>query len=126
MTMLFPTTCCISGVRGWNVNHSVTLIGSLPTAGVMVLHPGPGAGRMPSPPRGPLGTPLPAVVGSVMKIQPELAGGSDGEPAGTPLLGMGPLGHGLARTSVTACACTALATSASVGHEWVEPFGSTK
>src|SRR5260370_24387279 len=101
-------------------------MGSFPTAGVMALHQGRGAGRRPSPPRGPLGTPLPAVLGSVMKIHPEFEGGRDGEPAGTPLLGMGPLGHGLARTSVTACACTALATSASVGQEWVEPFGSTK
>src|SRR6266852_6392212 len=114
MTILFPTTCWINGVRGWKLNHSVTLIGSFPTAGVMVLHPGPGAGSVPSPPRGPLGTPLPAWLGSVMKIQPELAGGRDGEPAGRPPFEMGPLGQGLARTSVTACACTALATSASV------------
>src|SRR5260370_6946313 len=103
MTMLFPTTCCISGVRGWNVNHSVTLIGSLPTAGVMVLHPGPGAGRMPSPPRGPLGTPLPAVGGAGVKNQPQLAGGSGGEPAGTPLFGVGALGPGVAPTPAAAC-----------------------
>src|SRR5260370_36275701 len=100
MPIWLPTIGCINGVSGWKLNHKVPLIGSFPTAGVMVLHPGPGAGRMPSPPRGPLGTPLPAVLGSVMKIQPELGGGRDGEPAGTPLLGMGPLGHGLARTSV--------------------------
>src|SRR5712692_6372717 len=126
MTILLPTTCWMIGVRGWKLNQSVTLIGSLPTAGVMVLHPGPGAGSMPSPPRGPLGIPLPAVLGSVMKIHPELEGGSDGDPAGMPTFGIGPLGHGLARTSVTAWACTALATSASVGHVWVDPFGSTK
>src|SRR4029077_18898133 len=123
MTILFPTTCWIIGVIGWKLNQSVTLMGSLPTAGVMALQPGPGAGSVPSPPRGPLGTPLPAALGSVMKIQPVLLGGSCAEPTGLPLLGIGPLGHGLARTSVTACACTALATSASVGHVCVDPLG---
>src|SRR5713101_9408220 len=122
MMILLPTACWMIGVSGWKLNHSVTLMASLPTAGVIVLQPGPGAGSVPSPPRGPLGTPLPAVLGSVMKIQPEFEGGSDGEPAGMPPFGMGPLGHGLARTSVTACASTALATSASVGHEWVDPL----
>src|SRR5665213_354519 len=102
MTILLPTTCWISGVSGWKLNQSVTLIGSLPTAGVIALQPGPGAGSTPRPPRGPLGTPLPAALGSVMKIQPELEGGSCSEPTGLPPLGMGPLGHGLASTSVTA------------------------
>src|SRR6185312_13039466 len=114
------------GVSGWKLNHSVTLIGSLPTAGVMVLHPGPGAGSVPSPPRGPLGVPLPAALGSVMKIQPVLAGGTCAEPTGLPPLGMGPFGQGLASTSVTACTCTAVATSASVGQVWVVPPGSMK
>src|SRR6266568_8697881 len=127
MMIRLPTTCWISGVSGWKLNQSVTLIASLPTAGVIVLQPGPGAGSEPSPPRGPLGTPVPpGVLASVMKIQPELAGGSCADPTGLPLLGIGPLGHGLARFSVTACAWTALATSASVGHWWVEPLGSMK
>src|SRR5438445_8795447 len=116
MTIRLPTTCWINGVIGWKLNQSVTLIGSFPTAGVMVLQPGPGAGNVPSPPRGPLGTPLPAAVGSVMKIQPVFDGGSWGEPTGLPPLGMGPLGQGLASTSVTAWTWTAVATSASVGH----------
>src|SRR6266849_820936 len=126
MTILLPTTCWMIGVNGWKLNQRVTLIGSLPTAGVMELHPGPGGGRVPRPPRGPLGTPLPAALGSVMKIQPVLAGGSWAEPCGFPPLGMGPLGHGLASTSVTAFAWTAVATSASVGHVCVEPLGSMK
>src|SRR5436309_6321438 len=126
MMIRLPTACWISGVSGWKLNHRVTLIGSLPTAGVIVLHPGPGAGSVPSPPRGPFGVPLPAALGSVMKIHPLFAGGSDAEPTGLPPFGIGPLGHGLARFSVTACAWTALATSASVGHWWVEPFGSMK
>ena len=42
--ILLPTTCWMMGVSGWKLNHSVTLIASLPTAGVMVLQPGPGAG----------------------------------------------------------------------------------
>src|SRR4029077_12993500 len=112
MTILFPTTCWIIGVIGWKLNQRVTLMGSLPTAGVMALQPGPGAGSTPNPPRGPLGTPLPAALGSVMKIQPVLAGGSWGEFTGLPPFGMGPLGHGFARTSVTAWTCTAVATSA--------------
>ena len=61
-----------------------------------------------------------------MKIHPVLDGGSCGEPTGLPPLGIGPLGHGLARFSVTACAWTALATSASVGHWCVDPLGSMK
>src|SRR4029077_7614626 len=116
MTILLPTTCWMIGVRGWKLNQSVTLMGSLPTAGVMVLQPGPGAGSDPRPPRGPLGTPLPAWLGSVMKIHPVFEGGSVGDPWATPPLGIGPLGHGLARTSVTACTWTAVATSASVGQ----------
>src|SRR5713226_8057482 len=137
MTILSPTTCWIIGVSGWKLYQSVTFIGSLPTAGLMSRQPGPAAGKVPSPPRGPLATtgvcpgilrpfPSPAVLGSVMKIQPELDGGSCGEPCGLPPLGMGPLGHGLARTSVTACTCTAVATSESYGHVWVAPLGSTK
>src|SRR5438094_4247830 len=70
MMIRLPTTCWISGVSGWKLNQSVTLMASLPTAGVIVLHPGPGAGRVPRPPRGPFGTPLPAAVGSVMKNPP--------------------------------------------------------
>src|SRR2546425_10129380 len=116
MMILLPTACWMIGVSGWKLNHSVTLMASLPTAGVMALQPGPGAGSVPSPPRGPLGVPLPARVGSVMKIHPVLDGGSDGDPTGLPPFGIGPLGHGFTRFSVTACACTALATSASVGH----------
>ena len=61
-----------------------------------------------------------------MKIQPVLDGGSDADPTGLPPLGIGPFGHGLARFSVTACCWTAVATSASVGHWWVEPLGSMK
>src|SRR5216110_2035732 len=116
MMILFPTACWMSGVSGWKLNQSVTLMASLPTAGVIVLQPGPGAGRTPRPPRGPFGVPLPAELGSVMKIQPVLEGGNDGEPTGLPPLGIGPLGHGFARFSVTACCWTAVATSASVGH----------
>src|ERR1051326_100445 len=126
MMILLPTACWMIGVRGWKLNQSVTLIASLPTAGVMVLHPGPGAGKVPRPPRGPLGVPLPAALGSVMKIHPVFEGGTDGEPTGLPPFGIGPLGHGLARFSVTACCCTAAATSASVGHWCVEPLGSMK
>src|SRR5712692_11406179 len=126
MTILLPTTCWMIGVKGWKLNQSVTLIGSLPTAGVMELHPGPGGGRVPKPPRGPLGTPLPAALGSVMNIHPVFDGGSCNDPWGLPPLGMGPLGHGLASTSVTACACTAAATSASVGHVCGVPLGSMK
>src|SRR6476660_4594624 len=126
MTIRLPTTCWINGVIGWKLNHSVTLMGSLPTAGVMVLQPGPGAGSVPSPPRGPLGVPLPAAVGSVMKIHPVLDGGSWADPTGLPPLGIGPFGHGFARTSVTACTWTAVATSASVGQVCVEPLGSMK
>src|SRR5712691_11194505 len=98
----------------------------------MALHPGPGGGSVPSPPRGPLGIPLPAALGSVMNIQPVLDGGTCNEPWGLPPLGMGPLGHGLASTSVTACAWTAEATSASVGQQCTfaggvqpTPLGST-
>src|SRR5207302_9816492 len=127
MMIRLPTAGWISGVRGWKLNHSVTLMASLPTAGVIVLHPGPGAGRDPRPPRGPLGVPVPpTVTASVMKIHPLFEGGSCADPTGLPLLGIGPLGHGLARFSVTACCCTAVATSASVGHWWVEPLGSMK
>src|SRR5689334_24471922 len=113
MMIWLPTACWMIGVSGWKLNHSVTLMASLPTAGVIVLQPGPGAGSVPSPPRGPLGTPLPAALGSVMKIQPVFDGGSWGEPTGLPPLGIGPLGHGLASTSVTAWTWTAVATSAS-------------
>src|SRR2546423_8262687 len=127
MMIRLPTACWISGVSGWKLNHKVTLIASLPVAGVIVLHPGPGAGSVPRPPRGPLGVPVPPdETASVMKIQPVLDGGSWAEPTGLPLLGMGPFGHGLARFSVTACACTAFATSASVGHWCVDPLGSMK
>src|SRR5712691_462801 len=126
MTILLPTTCWINGVMGWKLNQSVTLMGSLPTAGVMVLQPGPGAGSVPRPPRGPLGVPFPAALGSVTNIHPVFDGGSTGEPAATPPLGMGPLGHGFARTSLTACTWTAVATSASVGQVCVAPFKSMK
>src|SRR5207247_10458616 len=102
MMIRLPTACWIRGVSGWKLNQSVTLMASLPTAGVIELHPGPGAGRVPRPPRGPLGVPLPAVLGSVMKNQPVLEGGSDGEPRGLPPLGTAPLGHGVARFSETA------------------------
>src|SRR5437899_6828061 len=102
MTILLPTTCWMIGVSGWKLNHSVTLMGSLPTAGVMELHPGPGGGSVPRPPRGPLGTPLPAALGSVMKIQPVFEGGTTADPTGLPPLAIGPFGQGLARTSVTA------------------------
>src|SRR3979409_1148442 len=102
MITWLPTACCTRGVKGWKLYQSVTLIGSFPTAGVMALQPAPGAGRVPSPPRGPLGVPLPAALGSVMKIHPVLEAGSWVEPCGLPLLGMGPLGQGLARVIVTA------------------------
>src|SRR5260370_12022269 len=110
MMILLPTACWMIGVSGWKLNHSVTLMASLPTAGVIVLQPGPGAGSVPSPPRGPFGTPLPAVLGSVMKIQPVLEGGSDGDPTGLPPFGIGPLEHRLPRFSVSPCACPALPT----------------
>src|SRR5487761_482199 len=126
MMIRFPTTSWMIGVRGWKLNHSVTLIGSFPTAGVIASQPGAGAGSVPSPPRGPLGVPSPAGLGSVMKIQPVLGGGSEDDLTGLPPLGIGPLGHGLARFSVTACAWTAAATSASVGHVCVDPLGSMK
>src|SRR6267143_3466949 len=118
------------GVTGWNVYQRVTLIGSLPTAGVTLLHPAPrfGGGYEPRPPRGPFGAPLPAVLGSVMKIHPVLAAGSDGEPCGTPPLGSGPFGQAglLAKFMITACPWMALDTSVSVGQVWVAPVGSTK
>src|SRR6267378_7391762 len=108
------------GVTGWNVYQSVTLIGSLPVAGVTLLQPAPrfGGGYEPRPPRGPLGVPLPGVLGSVMKIQPVFEAGFDGEPWGMPPLGRGPLGHAglLARFMITAWPAIALATSLSVGH----------
>src|SRR5712692_1265752 len=126
MMILLPRTCEMIGVSGEKLNHSVTLIGSLPTAGVIALHPGPGAGSTPSPPRGPLGVPLPAALGSVTKIQPVFVGGSWAEPTGLPPLGIGPFGHGFARTSVTAWYWTAAATSASVGHVCDAPVGSMK
>src|SRR2546427_12473736 len=95
MTTLLPTACCISGVIGWNVYQSVTLIGSLPVAGVTLLHPAPmfGGGEDPRPPRGPFGVPFPAVLGSVMKIQPVLTAGFGGDPCGIPPLGRGPFGQ---------------------------------
>src|SRR5438309_8172902 len=102
MMILFPTACWMIGVSGWKLNQSVTLIGSLPTAGVIVLQPGPGAGRTPRPPRGPLGVPFPPGLGSVTKIHPVLEGGTCADPTGFPPLGIGPFGQGLARTSVTA------------------------
>src|SRR5438270_2379702 len=127
MITRLPTACWISGVSGWKLYQRVTLMASLPVAGVMALQPGPGAGSVPSPPRGPFGVPEPfAVTASVMKIHPEFAGGSCAEPTGLPLFGMGPLGHGLARFSVTACCCTAVATSASVGHVCEPPLTSMK
>src|SRR5256885_4929102 len=103
MMTLLPTACWMIGVSGWKLNHSVTLMASLPTAGVMVLQPGPGAGKVPSPPRGPLGVPLPAVLGSVMKIQPVLDGGREAQPTGVPPVGIGPVRHRVGRVSVTAC-----------------------
>src|SRR5229473_69253 len=126
MTRL-PTACWISGVSGWKLYHSVTLIGSLPDARRMSRQPGPAEGVVPSPPAGPLATttgcpgtfrpfPSPAGLGSVMKIHPVLGGGSWADPTGLPPLGMGPFGHGFASTSVTACTCTAVATSESEGH----------
>src|SRR5258706_14388089 len=118
------------GVIGWNVYQRVTLIGSLPVAGVTLLQPAPrlGGGYEPRPPRGRFGVPLPAAVGSVMKIHPVLEAGSDGEPWGTPPCGSGPLGQAglLARFMITACPAMAFATSLSVGHWWVVPFGSMK
>src|SRR5487761_717042 len=72
MIIRLPAACWINGVSGWKLNQRVTLIGSLPTAGVMALHPGPGAGSVPNPPREPFGVPLTAALGSVMKIQPWL------------------------------------------------------
>ena len=105
---------------GWNVYQRVTLIGSLPVAGVTLLHPAPrlGGGYEPKPPRGPFGDPLPAVLGSVMKIQPVFEAGLDGEPCGMPPLGRGPFGQAglLARFMITAWPAMALATSVSVGH----------
>src|ERR1051326_3749217 len=99
----------------------VTLIGSLPTAGGTLLHPAPvfGGGWVPGPPRGPFGEPLPAWLGSVMKIQPVFAAGLEGDPTGLPPLGSGPFGHAglLARSMITACPVIALATSVSVGQE---------
>ena len=44
MTMLLPMTCWMIGVIGWNVYQSVTLIGSLPVAGVTLLQPAPRLG----------------------------------------------------------------------------------
>src|SRR6266851_3419133 len=110
------------GVMGWNVYQRVTLIGSLPVAGVTLLQPEP------RPPRGPLGDPLPALLGSVMKIQPVFAAGLTGEPWATPLFGSGPFGQAglLARFMITAWPVTAFATSESVGHVWEVPLGSMK
>src|SRR5437868_11361766 len=128
MMILLPTACWMIGVSGWKLNHSVTLMASLPTAGVMVLQPGPGAGKVPSPPRGPFGVPLPAVLGSVMKIHPVFGAGTAGEPCGTPPLGSGPLGQAglLARFMITAWPAMAVATSVSDGHWCGCPFASTK
>src|SRR6266567_2294846 len=125
MTILLPTTCWIKGVSGWKLNQSVTLSGWLPSAATASLQPA-GGGFNGSWPRGALGMPLPSTLGSVMKIQPVLDGGSCDEPAGLPPLGMGPLGHGLARTSVTAWAWTAACTSEFFGQLWELPFGSMK
>src|SRR5258708_36411112 len=105
-------------------------MGSLPTAGLMPRQGAPGEGVVPGPPRGPLATgyrvgsvptfrplPSPAGLGSVMKIQPVLGGGSCSDPWGLPPFGIGPLGQGLARAWAIACACTAVATSESVGQQ---------
>src|SRR5439155_5893338 len=106
MTMLLPMTCWMIGVIGWNVYQRVPLIGSLPVAGVTLLQPAPrlGGEQVPRPLRGPFGDPLPAVVGSVMKIQPVFEAGFDGEPWGMPPLGSGPFGQAglLARFMITA------------------------
>src|ERR1700681_4318155 len=119
MTILLPTTCWMIGVRGWKLNQSETLIGSLPVADLIPRHAGPGAGSVPSPPLGPFASayvegfapttfpplPSPPMLGSVMKIQPVLEAGSCSEPTGLPPFGRGPFGHGLASNSVAACAC---------------------
>src|SRR2546428_9469313 len=124
MMIRLPTACWIRGVSGWKLNQSVTLMASLPTAGVIELHPGPGAGRVPRPPRGPLGVPLPAVLGSVMKIHPVFEAGLDGDPWGMPPFGSGPLGQAglLARVMITAWPEIAFATSVSGGHLCLLPF----
>src|SRR5258708_20699789 len=127
MTILLPTTCWMIGVSGWKLNHRVTLIGSFPVASLIQSHPA-AVTNEPSPPLGPFATtagtpgklsPLPSPAGlvSVMKIHPLLDGGSCSEPTGLPPWGIGPLGHGLASTSVTAFAWIAAATSESVGQQ---------
>ena len=104
------------GVTGWKVYQMVTLIGSLPTASTIGLQPGL-VGVEPGPPRGPLGYPLPAALGSVMNTHPVLAGGTVGDPTGLPPLGSGPFGQAgkLARFMTTACPWTAFETSVSLG-----------
>src|SRR3989442_14987825 len=94
MTMLLPMTCWMIGVIGWNVYQRVTLIGSLPVAGVTLLHPAPrlGGGDEPRPPRRPFGVPLPAGLGSGVKIQPVFQAGLGGEPCGAAPLGRGAVG----------------------------------
>src|SRR5260370_8879263 len=102
------------GVSGWKLYQRVAFSGRLLNAGTGVWQPG-GALVAPSP-AGALGAPLPAGLGSVMKIQPVFAGGSCRELTGLPPLGIGPLGHGLARFSVMAGACTARCTPGFVAH----------
>src|SRR6266700_3549272 len=94
MTILFPTTCWINGVRGWKLNQRVTLSGWFPSAATALLQPA-GGGLYGSCPRGAFGVPFPSALGSVMKIQPVLDGGSCAESTGSPPLGMGPLGKGV-------------------------------
>src|SRR5256885_2531107 len=98
MTILLPTACCISGVIGWNVYQRVTLRGWFPSAATASLQPA-GGGLDGSCPRGALGVPLPAALGSVMKTQPVVAGGFWGDPCGLPAVGIGPVGHWMARTA---------------------------
>src|SRR5216684_2097576 len=116
MMIRLPTACWISGVSGWKLNQRVTLSGWLPSAATASLQPA-GGGLYGSWPRGALGEPLPSTLGSVMKIHPVFDGGSCAEPTGLPPFGIGPLGHGLASASVTACAWIAAATSESVGQQ---------
>src|SRR5579859_487250 len=125
MMIRLPTTCWMIGVSGWKLNQSVTLSGWLPSAATASLQPAAG-GLYGSWPRGALGEPLPSTLGSVMKIHPVFGGGNWADPTGLPPFGIGPLGHGLARFSVTAWAWTAAWTSAFFGQLCDEPLGSMK
>src|SRR5256885_3500937 len=93
MTMLLPMTCWMIGVIGWNVYQRVTLIGSLPEAGVTLLHPAPrlGGGYEPKPQRGPFADPLSAVLGSELKIQLAIEADFDGRPSRVSPLGSSPI-----------------------------------